>query len=311
MSYFYKSIIIGKGSVGSALFNALSNVYPDTVIRDKWRFQKENEMFSIKTDFLHICFPYFEDFVIQVKKYQKQYKPKYTIIYSNVPAGTSEQCDATHSPILVEHSRLEKEFKDFARVLSGKQANELVEYFQNAGFKTEVYESQMETENKQTLSDSKGEMLFNRREILTKLIKENNFKSFCEVGCYKGEVIREVMENCDLDRVIAIDNTVRTSFKDPLVEYMVVPSMEAVKKIEDGSLDLVFIDADHRYEAVKEDIIAWLPKIRKGGIISGHDYDYPRYRGVTEAVDELLTDFNLELDADGEVPTVKVWWKKV
>jgi len=81
--------------------------------------------------------------------------------------------------------------------------------------------------------------------------------------------------------------------------------------VEDASLDFCFIDGDHRYEAVKEDIIAWTPKLRKGGILSGHDYDYPHFGGVTLAVDELLTDFNLELDADGEVPTVKVWWIKV
>lgn len=307
---YFKSIIIGKGDVGSALFGALKTVYPDTVIRDKWRFQKENEAFPIKTDYLHICFPYFDDFVVQVKKYQKQYQPKYTVIYSNVPSDTSEKCDAIHSSILIEHSKLMTEFKNDVRLLGGEKAKEVVSYFQNAGFKTKVYESSMETENKQTMGKSQGEMLFTRREILTRLIKENDFKSFCEVGCYKGEVIREVMENCNLTRVIAIDNAIRTSFKDPLVEYMVIPSMEAVKQIKDSSLDLVFIDADHRYEAVKEDIIAWLPKIRKGGILSGHDYDYPRYGGVTIAVDELLTDFELELDADGEVPTVKVWWKK-
>jgi len=55
-------------------------------------------------------------------------------------------------------------------------------------------------------------------------------------------------------------------------------------------LDFVFIDANHMYEPVKEDIEAWYPLIRKDGIISGHDYngmgDKRRGWGVKRAVDE-------------------------
>lgn len=49
-------------------------------------------------------------------------------------------------------------------------------------------------------------------------------------------------------------------------------SVEASKQFEDGSLDFVYIDAGHDFANVVKDIAAWLPKIRKGGIISGHDY---------------------------------------
>jgi predicted O-methyltransferase YrrM len=49
-------------------------------------------------------------------------------------------------------------------------------------------------------------------------------------------------------------------------------SLEAVKKFEDGLLDFVFVDGDHSYEATMEDIIHWSRKLRKGGIMSGHDY---------------------------------------
>jgi predicted O-methyltransferase YrrM len=64
---------------------------------------------------------------------------------------------------------------------------------------------------------------------------------------------------------------------------------EAVKLFEDDSLDAVFIDADHSYEAVKLDIQNWMPKVRKGGILAGHDYTYS-WPGVVRAVDELLPD---------------------
>jgi len=61
-------------------------------------------------------------------------------------------------------------------------------------------------------------------------------------------------------------------------------SLEAVLMIPDISLDFVFIDAMHTYEAVKEDIRAWFPKIRSGGIVAGHDYSWD---GVKKAVDEF------------------------
>jgi hypothetical protein len=67
------------------------------------------------------------------------------------------------------------------------------------------------------------------------------------------------------------------------------PSTEAAIDFEDESVDIVFIDACHEYACVKEDIAAWLPKVKKGGIISGHDY-YWGENGVKKAVDEAFGD---------------------
>jgi uncharacterized Rossmann fold enzyme len=65
-------------------------------------------------------------------------------------------------------------------------------------------------------------------------------------------------------------------------------SVKAASEFEDESVDFVFIDANHLYEAVKEDIEAWWPKVRPGGFLSGHDYENPEYPlwGVKRAVDE-------------------------
>jgi predicted O-methyltransferase YrrM len=49
-------------------------------------------------------------------------------------------------------------------------------------------------------------------------------------------------------------------------------SARAAAAFEDGSLEWVFIDADHTYAAVVEDIRVWSPKLRPGGLISGHDF---------------------------------------
>ena len=64
-------------------------------------------------------------------------------------------------------------------------------------------------------------------------------------------------------------------------------SLDQVKKYENNSIDFCFIDASHEYEDVKLDIEAWLPKVKSGGILAGHDYD-PAWSGVVRAVDELI-----------------------
>jgi len=64
-------------------------------------------------------------------------------------------------------------------------------------------------------------------------------------------------------------------------------SKAASKKFADESLDVVFIDLTHTYEAVKEDIALWLPKVKKGGYLAGDDY-HENWQGVIQAVDELL-----------------------
>lgn len=62
-------------------------------------------------------------------------------------------------------------------------------------------------------------------------------------------------------------------------------SVEAAKGVKDDSLDFVFIDADHTYEGALADILAWTPKVRKGGTIAGHDYN-DKWPGVIQAVKE-------------------------
>lgn len=68
-----------------------------------------------------------------------------------------------------------------------------------------------------------------------------------------------------------------------------------------GSCDLVFIDADHRYEAVCADILAYLPLVKPGGIIGGHDFGWP---GVRQAVTELLPNAKQHKETS-------IWWMVV
>jgi hypothetical protein len=68
-------------------------------------------------------------------------------------------------------------------------------------------------------------------------------------------------------------------------------SLEAASLVADATLDFVYIDARHDYDSVKEDLNAWFPKVRPGGILAGHDYldgvMNEGVYGVRSAVDEF------------------------
>jgi hypothetical protein len=55
-------------------------------------------------------------------------------------------------------------------------------------------------------------------------------------------------------------------------------SVDAAKDFSDGSLDFVYIDADHSFRAVTDDIAVWSKKVKKGGIIAGHDFSTSKNR---------------------------------
>lgn len=75
--------------------------------------------------------------------------------------------------------------------------------------------------------------------------------------------------------------------KRPRAKILQGFSVPMSQLIHDGTLDFVFIDAEHSYPAVKADIAAWGPKVRPGGIIAGHDY-CERFPGVAQAVQEAF-----------------------
>jgi cephalosporin hydroxylase len=69
-----------------------------------------------------------------------------------------------------------------------------------------------------------------------------------------------------------------------------LPSVEASNLIDDKSLKFCFIDANHTYEFVKQDIEHWRKKIIPGCILAGHDYGW---EGVKQAVDEAFPNVNV------------------
>jgi cephalosporin hydroxylase len=151
--------------------------------------------------------------------------------------------------------------------------------------------------------------------------KHEDGAHFVEVGVFLGKSLSflavEIInsgKNIRLDAVDTFEGSPEKEVREktlydnflqniePIKDYINViksDSVEAAKQYEDNSLDFVYIDASHHYEYVKADILAWLPKIKAGGYIGGHDYTPPGYPGGTifgvyEAVNEIFpNDFEL------------------
>ncbi len=137
-----KSIILGAGEVGSALHRVLRDFYP-TEIFDKFKHKQE---IHGNFELMHVCFPYSKDFVVEVKRYQKEFKPKYTIIHSTVPVGTSRECDALNSPIRGIHPDLYDSLLVFPKFIGGAQASEVADYFRRARIKVILCDDSETTE---------------------------------------------------------------------------------------------------------------------------------------------------------------------
>ena len=116
-----------------------------------------------------------------------------------------------------------------------------------------------------------------------------NIEFYC-IDTWQGSSEHKEFEDLDslYDRFISNMKPVEKYYKS-----IRKSSIEASDQFEDDSLDFVFIDASHEYEDVKKDIQTWLSKIKKGGILAGHDYylgcDY--FPGVKKAVNECLNNF--------------------
>lgn len=62
------------------------------------------------------------------------------------------------------------------------------------------------------------------------------------------------------------------------LDVLRMATADAALLVPDASVDFIFVDADHTYEGVLRDINDWTPKIAKGGILAGHDYNWPSVR---------------------------------
>lgn len=150
-----KTLVIGLGQIGSGLIEVLKSVHPVNGI-DKFNLNYPGVVLGETFDIVHICFGCqadgVNDFVKEVKAYQQVYQPKYTIIHSTVPVGTSRLCGAIHSPVMGRHPYLAQSIRIFTKFIGGKQASDVAAYFMKAGIEVYLYDKQETTEAMKLLS---------------------------------------------------------------------------------------------------------------------------------------------------------------
>lgn len=142
-----------------------------------------------------------------------------------------------------------------------------------------------------------------RGELNWLFLTAQKMNNIVEVGSFKGRSTHALLSGCP-GTVHAVDTFKNsTERKDSYEDFIKnvghfknlkvykTDSLEAARKFEDKSIDMVFIDADHSYETVKADIEVWLPKVKK--LICGHDYDSKNWAGVVKAINEKFVEVSV------------------
>jgi hypothetical protein len=152
-------------------------------------------------------------------------------------------------------------------------------------------------------------------KVIEKLLTEIKCERMVEVGVFRGNLMRTILRS-DCSNFIkdywAVDPWMEKygdEFYRGVCKYMPwfpqlrvlrltsVEAAELLNRYIDRYFDFVYIDADHSYEMVKEDILAWRHHIRAGGILAGHDY-HRKWPGVIKAVNEIIGVDNIEIRND-------------
>jgi len=160
-----------------------------------------------------------------------------------------------------------------------------------------------------------------QRELLWLAFRANLSKTIMEIGCHRGRSTRAMADNTS-GVIYAVDPWVAEYYnddgsifsscmnvydvfehnlKDHIQSGRVIPVKEYSYNLNPlVKFDFTFIDGDHRYHSVKQDIEIALKSTKTGGVIAGHDYTHTDWPGVKKAVDEFFGD-KIKL-------TDSIWW---
>lgn len=148
---------------------------------------------------------------------------------------------------------------------------------------------------------------------IERFIKENGWTKGAELGVWYGETFKYLVNNCPDLNLFGVDLYAPQPENEGPQKYLPGEdghiwthdkyyedvsnfcqqsngratiykgyTNDASQLVEDESLDFVFIDADHSFKGVDEDIAHWMPKVRKGGYVIGHDIHWPTVKDAVE-----------------------------
>lgn len=157
------------------------------------------------------------------------------------------------------------------------------------------------------------QLLLNRAEMLKRLPK---YGICAEIGVDRGEFSEQILKACSPERLHLVDTWGSDRYHDGLLDNIRARlgetidkggvvihhklSVAAAQDFPDGYFDWIYIDTSHMYDATRDELRAYAPKMKPGGIIAGHDYtmgnwvDVLRY-GVIEAVHEFCVEAGWEM----------------
>lgn len=134
-----------------------------------------------------------------------------------------------------------------------------------------------------------------------------------EIGVEKAENALSILQELSIERLFLIDPyipyedalghadfsadsiTAHAKLAEyPQVVWLRKTSESAIKDLQEEDFDFVYIDGNHSYESVKQDLTLYYPLIKNNGLIGGHDYT-PYYESVMRAVNEFAEEARLEL----------------
>lgn len=144
---------------------------------------------------------------------------------------------------------------------------------------------------------------YSREEVIPELISDFQYKVGAEVGVMNGDFSRAILNKNPGLKMFCIDpyspwpgsratqglcdnrfSRAKRKMRNFDATFIRKTSMEALADIPDDSLDFVYIDACHDFDNVMMDLIGWNRKVRRGGMVSGHDYTPLHDCGVIPAV---------------------------
>jgi len=141
-----------------------------------------------------------------------------------------------------------------------------------------------------------------KRNLLANVFLEAGFKQGAEIGVRRGKFSRTLIQENPNLHMLCVDPWIpygirysaekqESIYQDCLktlegynVTIVRKTSMDAVKDVTLESLDFVYIDGEHHFDYVMEDIIHWSKRVRSGGVIACHDYHYGNNVDVVDAV---------------------------
>ncbi len=180
--------------------------------------------------------------------------------------------------------------------------------------------------NKHIVNIDELKFINDRRNIPTLLINIGA-EIICEVGVREGIHLQGLLVPC-VKQAVAVDiwkdtgiisqndenlsqdvldaqykHVLNMAYKDLRINIVKDFSINAAKQFPDNYFDFVYLDADHTEESVYQDLCAWWPKVRSGGILSGHDYSVATIHvkfGVIEAISRFMKQNTVSLYTDND-----------